>query len=96
MLSLACLRGLLLHLGERLRWFKEALIPGKGEYSYEEIVSLIEAYINRHEEELQQIQNDTKKYGHRTKASIEDKIVRQQTEEMQEFIGGWGELMYLF
>jgi len=75
--------------GTRLAWFKEQLVEGRTEYTYDEVVVLIQGYINRYADELEGIKAECKRHGHRTKASRQDLIVRTQTTENAEFKGGW-------
>ena len=45
-------------------WFQEHLVPGKPQYTYEEICGLAEQYIRRHDDEIADLEASKKKPGH--------------------------------
>lgn len=74
-------------VGEKFRWFFENIDHAKPEYSYSEVCELIERYLHRFDEELQQIneQNSIKGRQGRAHASREDTLTNVIERERELF-----------
>lgn len=73
-------------IGEKLLWFKERLPDGE-KLSKEQVTQLIETYLSRFDEELEQIalKNSVGQRKNRQHASREDIINMTMKKEMEEF-----------
>eukprot|EP00038_Savillea_parva_P028171 m.63603 g.63603 ORF g.63603 m.63603 type:complete len:185 (-) comp8163_c0_seq2:213-767(-) len=75
--------------GERLLWFQDALTPGKEVYTFEEICELIEAYIHRHDEEIEAIRSEAALRGRPVQGNREHVLSMLQKVETEEFRTGF-------
>eukprot|EP00047_Mylnosiga_fluctuans_P013285 m.30683 g.30683 ORF g.30683 m.30683 type:complete len:131 (-) comp4803_c0_seq1:127-519(-) len=73
----------------RIQWFQEALVPGKDSYSLAEIREMIQRYIDRFQDELATIREESAARGGRVHASREDAIVHLHDMETSQFHSGF-------
>eukprot|EP00039_Didymoeca_costata_P020463 m.341336 g.341336 ORF g.341336 m.341336 type:complete len:190 (+) comp20016_c0_seq1:135-704(+) len=82
---------------QRVYWYKENITEylsqqgreNQKELSYDEICNLIQSYIDRNKEELEEIEAENKARKRRTNASREDAIRDALRRETEEFKAGW-------
>ena len=82
-------------LGEKIAWFRDQLEPDVAVYTPDQAGVLVERYLGRFDEELEQIKlkNQVGQRTSRQHASREDTIEHTQKLEMEEYEGcGFGKL----
>ncbi|NP_001089532.1 translation machinery-associated protein 16 [Xenopus laevis] len=78
-------------IGEKLQWFQSHLNPEKAEYTKKEACELIESYLHRFDNELEQIELHNSIKGRQTRRhESRETVIKQTIERERQLYNGYG------